>query len=589
MNGTRMVRALWLGGVMGLFAVAVWFRVSSLEALPEIDGDEAWYGVQARHFLLGRAWTIWTPHHNPISPFQTGGLLLLLPVFGPELWLLRVPSLVSSLVLIGVTYRVGSRVLDRPTAVIAAGILAVLPASIVYSRTGYDVSHLPLFSMLAVFAALSGHRGGLALAAAAAVLCHPTAVFLAPLLAGVYVASVYRWGGAGSALIGADGFKTHDRFWSIVEELRSRFRLAGGEQDLRLRFRLAGRERGTREDGWRRGGPWIWAGLGLAALVGFGVWMIRRPEVGALIAGYQLGYRSHHDWIEFWGWFGRFFLVVGRAPRAWHDALFWGVALPLFLVGTWRLARGGHWDRVAIGVGVAVGAVGLCLIGGSTILQPGMTRYGLWFLSPAALAAACLIRATFAGGGEWFLASRPSWRAAGLLMAGWVLLFSFRFEDLTTGRVCEESIGPGADSIWSFGDGDDDPQKQALRGIARDVARLGNGRWPRTVLTADWNQRNILAYLAADGRLVSVVDLHELAKDPAFFDRYRRLMAEQAYGVGPAGGTVDVVLHANAAGADLKAWPITRHGRAMLWIWRERPRGRVALGADSRDGGSGPH
>ena len=36
-----------------LFAVAAWFRISSLGAVPEFNGDEAYYGLQAARMALG--------------------------------------------------------------------------------------------------------------------------------------------------------------------------------------------------------------------------------------------------------------------------------------------------------------------------------------------------------------------------------------------------------------------------------------------------------------------------------------------------------------------------------------------------------
>src|SRR5438309_2894469 len=73
-------------GLAALFAVALWFRVSSLETLPAIDGDEGWYGVQACLMRLGKPFTTTTPTGNPLNPFHAGVEALLLLVFRPAFW-----------------------------------------------------------------------------------------------------------------------------------------------------------------------------------------------------------------------------------------------------------------------------------------------------------------------------------------------------------------------------------------------------------------------------------------------------------------------------------------------------------------------
>jgi 4-amino-4-deoxy-L-arabinose transferase-like glycosyltransferase len=124
----------WVLGiaVAGLFAAGIGMRVSSLEGLPDLDGDEAWYGVQAERFLQGEPYTFWTPHHNPINPFHTGLVGLLLLVSEPELWILRFPCLLTGVLAIPLAYRLFRSVLDESTAGIAAGLMAVLPVSVVY-------------------------------------------------------------------------------------------------------------------------------------------------------------------------------------------------------------------------------------------------------------------------------------------------------------------------------------------------------------------------------------------------------------------------------------------------------------------------
>ena len=58
--------------------------------------------------------------------------------------------------LIALTYLLGRRLLDRPTALIAAGFVAVLPTAIYHSRMGYDCSQTPLLAFLLIAAAAWG-------------------------------------------------------------------------------------------------------------------------------------------------------------------------------------------------------------------------------------------------------------------------------------------------------------------------------------------------------------------------------------------------------------------------------------------------
>src|SRR5438128_1843904 len=99
--------------VVLLFAIAFWFRVTSLESMPYPDGDEAWYGIQVGHLLTGKPFARFTPPGNPINPFFSGMLTPLMMVSKPRLWLLRVPSVISGIAAVVLTYVLGARIWDR--------------------------------------------------------------------------------------------------------------------------------------------------------------------------------------------------------------------------------------------------------------------------------------------------------------------------------------------------------------------------------------------------------------------------------------------------------------------------------------------
>ena len=161
---------------------AVVARVWHLGSLPGINGDEAWYGVQAMRFLNGQPVSWFTPSGLPVNPFFTGLELPFLLIFEPRFWILRAPALISGLLAVLLADVLGRRAVGRTSARIAALILAVLPIAIGYSRFGWDASQTPLFGVLAVTAALSGHTWGMALAFGAGLLVHPTNAFLFPAL-----------------------------------------------------------------------------------------------------------------------------------------------------------------------------------------------------------------------------------------------------------------------------------------------------------------------------------------------------------------------------------------------------------------------
>ena len=182
-------------------AVAIAFRVYALGRLPGINGDEAWYGVQAEHWLAGAAGQWRTPSGNIPGPLHLGLLTLLQLVAKPSFVLLRLPSLLSSLAAMALTYGAVRRYFDRPTAAMALVIMAVLPVNIVYARFGWDPSHSGLIDMGAAAFALAGNPLGCALVFALALAVHPTNIFVAPFLVLAFAgADVARRGWKGAIL-----------------------------------------------------------------------------------------------------------------------------------------------------------------------------------------------------------------------------------------------------------------------------------------------------------------------------------------------------------------------------------------------------
>src|SRR5262245_12451425 len=191
-NRRTGARPVLLAASVALLVAAVWFRVIDLGRLPGLNGDEAWTGVQALRALHGEPTSWRTPTGNPLNVFFWGPEVILHAIFAPSFALLRSVAVASGLAALALNYWLCRRVFDRSTAVVSTLVLAVLPITIAYSRFAWDSCQTPLASVLVIYAALGmvrfSHRSGRRLAAAvvasaAAILVHPTNVFLLPMVA----------------------------------------------------------------------------------------------------------------------------------------------------------------------------------------------------------------------------------------------------------------------------------------------------------------------------------------------------------------------------------------------------------------------
>src|SRR4051794_39936451 len=109
-NPASILCALSLALLIGL---GLWLRVTSLEAFPEPNGDEAWYGVQAGRLVQSRPFATRTGNGNPVNPFHLGVEVVLLGIFKPSLWILRVSAAAGGIAAVALAYPLLSRALDR--------------------------------------------------------------------------------------------------------------------------------------------------------------------------------------------------------------------------------------------------------------------------------------------------------------------------------------------------------------------------------------------------------------------------------------------------------------------------------------------
>ena len=194
-----LTTTLVLFNTLALLLVAMWFRCPALDAIPGINGDEAWYGVQAWELLHGGRPSLHTPTGNLLNPFFCGPLLLLQACFPPSIVVLRAVSLLSGLLALAVNWWLCRWVFDHRTALVSTLGLAVLPIDIAYSRFAWDASQSLLATLPVLYLSLAAvrfparHERLTALAILAlvvAVVVHPTNI-----LAGAAIAAALamRW------------------------------------------------------------------------------------------------------------------------------------------------------------------------------------------------------------------------------------------------------------------------------------------------------------------------------------------------------------------------------------------------------------
>ncbi|MGW8256562.1 MAG: hypothetical protein ACWGMZ_03655, partial [Thermoguttaceae bacterium] len=173
--------------LLAIMLVCICFRVVKLGNIPGINGDEAWYGVQAVN-MLHDAHIAWrTPTGNPLNFLFFGPLLLLNWMFSPGIVLLRSVAVASGVLALLLNWLLCSWVYDRRMAWISTVFLAILPINIAYSRFAWDACQSLAVDLPVVYLSLASvrfarWRGRLIFAAllcqAVATLVHPTNIFV---------------------------------------------------------------------------------------------------------------------------------------------------------------------------------------------------------------------------------------------------------------------------------------------------------------------------------------------------------------------------------------------------------------------------
>jgi hypothetical protein len=400
--------------------------VYRLENVPGINGDEAWYGVQAFQIATGQPFKLQTPTGLPLNPFFTGVEVPLLLAFRPSFWILRAPAVASGVLTVALVYLLGSRILGRTTAVVASLLLAVLPSAIGYSRFGWDASQTPLFNLLALYFAFRGRSVAMLVCFAMGLMAHVSNAFLLPVLLAPFLASLWS----------TEKWPSHRR-WII-----------GITTGLALLGCIALVWVNWHEPRFQMASRLLPANV-LPFLAHYG-----RLISGLTLYDYEVGPVSPHT-------------------RAWYDTAFWGLSLLMFVFGVPRLVRLARWDQLALVIGLVLGALGLYVVGGPEVMRPHRERYGMYLILPSVLVAACLISAMLPRPEGWGSRTVRPLAFVVMIAGGWVLLWSFKVHYFDTIRAT------GGESHVTFRTAEVEPKQQALQLILDDISRGSSSTNPQ--------------------------------------------------------------------------------------------------------------
>lgn len=433
---SKLPALLAVAALVPLFALAIWFRVSSL-TMPAPNGDEAFYGVQAAKLLAGEAIASKTASGNVINVLVLGTEVPLYWLLGPSSYVIKVPGAVAGILAVIAAYVLWKRALDLPTAIIGATLMAVLPVAIAECRIGAEPAWNPLVGVIVMAAAFRGHRLGLALAFLLCYYVHPTYLFLLPAVGLVLLAKLLeRTANDPTARWRSLAITT----WGALAVIGPLVLLTRGRSTIQWTYQTYG--------------------------FGPGDWPLYFLRYERLLMG---------------------FCEVGPTETSiGYDRTFWLGFGSILAFGSWCLWRQRRWDRLALIGGLALSLCGMHLVTGPDILRPYFVRYGLYLVAPSVLAVACCLRAMLVmpEGGWATIAHRV--QTAGMIGLAWVLLLGFKVHYLDHLLKVHE----GQESLWTLRTEAVDPKQWAAKIVKRDLdaARAAGLEVPErtVVLGEDW-------------------------------------------------------------------------------------------------------
>jgi hypothetical protein len=441
-DGRRAGLTIWAAAIT--FGIAA--RTVALGRWPGLNGDEAWYGVNAQELLAGGAPFLHTGVGNPLNPIHSGLLVALSTVFDPSPAVLRVPEVILGIFAVVIAFPLLAGPLGRRAALLTAVFLALSPVAVVYSRLGWDPSGSPLVTLVAIGCALHDKPVLAMFSFAVAYLVHPTNIFVAPAVAAAWAPHAiarYRQAtdGQRARLVRAAAASAIIAIpigvWALV-------RIAGNPDT-----------------------PLPSVSMVIDRLFSPALWLGRMWGAAGLLSGITS--------VVYVGGPLSLPVVEGAAGI--------GAAALLLPVAFGRRALRQHRHAVWLLVGVVVTFAGFHVVAVPAALTPGLERYALFLLVPLVIVTAVAIDA-------WI----STQRIAGLLGAA---MFAAAMAAVQIGGYFVPLATRGGGSAATYRTGAVEPKLAAFEFIA---AESGGG--PITVIAEDWWLYWSLRYFAgANGRI----------------------------------------------------------------------------------------
>jgi 4-amino-4-deoxy-L-arabinose transferase-like glycosyltransferase len=163
-----------------VLAVALWLRLPGLTA-ERFHEDEAIYSAWALQSATGI-----DPGFDRIGidkpPVYLTLLALAFRLGGPSEATARWPNVIAGLLIVALTYRLGTQLYDRPTGLLAAVLVALSPFAISFGPTAFTDPWMVVLVLVALDAAAQGLAEYAGLAAGLATMTKPTAPLFWPLI-----------------------------------------------------------------------------------------------------------------------------------------------------------------------------------------------------------------------------------------------------------------------------------------------------------------------------------------------------------------------------------------------------------------------
>ncbi len=502
---------LLLGGV-ALVLVAAWLRCHLLGNIPGLNGDEAWYGVQAWNMSHGGTIQWHTPTGNPLNPLFVGPLALLHLCVPPSFVVLRSVALLSGLVALAINWFFCCRVFDRRTATVSTVALAILPINIAYSRFAWDASQSLAATLPVLYCSLAavkhvdrfGRWFAIAmLALAVAIWVHPTNLFAGAAIAGACLAYWRRKQLATDArpsgvvdvpacprdpdrTAGKDCLPLRRDTLALFVLALAALIIAAWILAARPTHGLLAQHVAARLDDVRQ----LDRGDGVPSVFV----LYARLFTGGTIYRYLAGSRSWFEWPQ------------SKSADGWgvDVAVFWACVLgSAWLV--WRNRRPSAADSVLL-TAWALELVAFTAVAGPRAMVPGQERFSICLLAPTVL---LISRGAVV---LWEIASKR-WRVVLSIatLIAWPLLADFHVHYF---RFIERT---GGQAHLTFRTAAIEPKQAAFQYILADA----DGTSPVWIVASQWWNRWPIRYLALAEPRVNVLEPSELDGSEA----YRRAAA----------------------------------------------------------------